>query len=873
MYFANSEGLIEYNGISHNTYFLPKKKTVRSVFVDNFGHIFTGLFEEFGYWSNDGTPNIHYHRLSGKIKMPRNDEIWKICTLKGKIYFQSFTSIYIYDYKTVKMVKAPYTMLFMFCAGEKLVVQILDKGLFWFDGRRFIFIQGSEIFAHTKVHAVIPCLNNAFLVCTANHGIYSYDGKRFSYFNSEVSDFLKYYTCNAGIRIPDGRYAFGTILNGVVVTDVHGKIVDHYNYSNGLNNNTVLSLFCDRQNGLWVGLDEGTNYISLSSPYTSYSNTTGTLGTIYAVLKDQNKIYLGTNHGLYVSQIGGNLHKFDFENVRFIPNSQGQVWSLAKFGNQILCGHNEGTFSVMGNSLRKISDITGGWTIKPLENLLMEGTYTGIVLFKKDKKGQWSFFRKINGYSEPTRHLETDYQGFIWTSHYQRGVYKLELNENLDKVVRSTYFASFPSASAPVDVFSVNNRIVFTTSNKIYTYDYIHNRISSFDELNQSLGEYRSSTQIIPFSRNYYWFVNNDKIALFKIKNDFKAKRIMVLFQKNSNLPGRDLAIIQLNDQTLLVPNRQAFSTYDLSLHEPVSPWGVFFQRLVFKGKNKTIECGLKAPEKIKIPYSCNNLTAFFACPSRFDDMEKKFYYRLKGLDDNWHETSLDNFTYLNLPHGTWTLELRPLKGNKTAVITFTVACPWYLSWFAIALYLILLMYLAYLGRAIFKAELNRHRKLIEYEVKKNKLENELDHKSSELMLTMRYLIQKNEILTELKNQILDIKSLNSRYPIKFVDNMDHIINQGLESQTEEWKTAMANLKLSEQGFFKKLKEKYPDLTNNDLRLCSYLRMNFSTKEIARLLNISTRGVEISRYRIRRKFQLSHDVNLTEFLMNEMADS
>ncbi|MDP4227934.1 MAG: LuxR C-terminal-related transcriptional regulator, partial [Bacteroidota bacterium] len=78
---------------------------------------------------------------------------------------------------------------------------------------------------------------------------------------------------------------------------------------------------------------------------------------------------------------------------------------------------------------------------------------------------------------------------------------------------------------------------------------------------------------------------------------------------------------------------------------------------------------------------------------------------------------------------------------------------------------------------------------------------------------------------------------------------------------------------LSEQGFFKKLKEKYPDLTNNDLRLCSYLRMNFSTKEIARLLNISTRGVEISRYRIRRKFQLSHDVNLTEFLMNEMADS
>jgi DNA-binding NarL/FixJ family response regulator len=99
---------------------------------------------------------------------------------------------------------------------------------------------------------------------------------------------------------------------------------------------------------------------------------------------------------------------------------------------------------------------------------------------------------------------------------------------------------------------------------------------------------------------------------------------------------------------------------------------------------------------------------------------------------------------------------------------------------------------------------------------------------------------------------------------------MERIISEGLDTQTEDWKNALSNLKLSQQGFFKKLMEQFPDLTTNDLRLCSYLRMNFSTKEIARLLNNSPRAVEISRYRLRKKMNLNHEVNLTEFLMSEI---
>ncbi len=88
----------------------------------------------------------------------------------------------------------------------------------------------------------------------------------------------------------------------------------------------------------------------------------------------------------------------------------------------------------------------------------------------------------------------------------------------------------------------------------------------------------------------------------------------------------------------------------------------------------------------------------------------------------------------------------------------------------------------------------------------------------------------------------IQTKDSSAKLPAKFVREMEQIIDHGLDSQTEEWQKVMKNLKLSQEGFFRKLKNKYPSLTPNDLRLCSYLRMNFTTKEIANLTNISSQG-------------------------------
>ena len=872
IYFANSAGLVEYNGISIRTFSLPYKQGIRSVFVDNSGRIYTGSFEDFGYWVGDGEGGLSYRSLTRNVNVNKNDEIWKIYKDNKSIYFQSFTTIYKYDEHEVKKIPGPAILLFMFPVDSGFIVQGLGAGLYRFDGNAFEFIKGSQFFGGVKVHALICRKPDEYWICTANNGIFVFDGKIFRPQKSQVSEFLKESTCNAGLVMNDSLIVLGTILKGIVFCDGQGKIKKIYDYSNGLSNNTVLSLYKDYNSDLWIGTDEGANFLNIFSTVTLYVNFTGNLGTIYTAEKDKDLLYLGTNHGLFVADISKTNSSFSFTGFRIIPNTQGQVWKLASFNDQILCGHNDGTFLLDNGIFRKISEVSGGWAMRPYNNMLLEGTYTGIVSFIPDRNGKWSYRKRIKGYLEPSRYIEVDYKGYVWATHPQKGIYRLELNEAADTVINTLYFSSIADTLNKVALSMINNQVVFLTSEYIYAFDYEKKSFYPLRSLEKGLGEFIKATQIIPYQKNRYWFVMGNRIALFEISRDLKAIEIMEFYHKYAELPGREQEIISLDSSTLLIPTRQAFTTIDIkSLEKPVLLPAVKIDHLVFSGKS-TSRTVIPLKNGFSVPNKENNVTVYLADPGGFGREDQEFLYRITELGEKWHTTKTDNFSFLNLGFGNYHLQVRPATGRSLTELSFRIMRPNYLSTPALVLYFIGLVLLVLIGIRVFRSELDKQCKLLEYEVGKNRLENELDSKSYELMLTMKYLIEKNEIMTELNEQINQLKSQSSKLPVRIIREIDRIINSGLNSQTEEWKRAMNSLKLSNQGFFKQLLEKHPNLTPNDLRLCSYLRMNFSTKEIARLLNISDRAVEISRYRLRRKLNLSHDANLTEYLIRESDD-
>ncbi len=121
-------------------------------------------------------------------------------------------------------------------------------------------------------------------------------------------------------------------------------------------------------------------------------------------------------------------------------------------------------------------------------------------------------------------------------------------------------------------------------------------------------------------------------------------------------------------------------------------------------------------------------------------------------------------------------------------------------------------------------------------------------------------LINKNELLQGIKNDLLHLQDNASRKEVA------RVIDKNL-SNNSDWEFFKKAFNNADKDFLNKIKSLHPNLTANDLKFCAFLRLNLSSKEIAPLLNISVRSVEIKRYRLRKKLSLEHSENLIDYIL------
>ena len=127
-------------------------------------------------------------------------------------------------------------------------------------------------------------------------------------------------------------------------------------------------------------------------------------------------------------------------------------------------------------------------------------------------------------------------------------------------------------------------------------------------------------------------------------------------------------------------------------------------------------------------------------------------------------------------------------------------------------------------------------------------------------------IINHEEFLNDLKKDIQQ-NALTGKIQKKQSEQLTDKINLNL-SEVDEWAVFQENFDLIHKNFFRNLKAAYPDLTPADLRLCALLRLNYTTKEIARMQNLSLRGVEAARYRLRKKIDIQENEDLVSFMIN-----
>jgi DNA-binding CsgD family transcriptional regulator len=127
------------------------------------------------------------------------------------------------------------------------------------------------------------------------------------------------------------------------------------------------------------------------------------------------------------------------------------------------------------------------------------------------------------------------------------------------------------------------------------------------------------------------------------------------------------------------------------------------------------------------------------------------------------------------------------------------------------------------------------------------------------------HLVQKGELLSDLKTHMSKMtKVLENSSGLDELKKMIKVINDA-DKMDKDWENFIYHFDKAHNSFTINLKQKYPKLTANELKLCTFLRLNLSTKEIAQLMNISLRGVELGRYRLRKKLELPTETSLFDF--------
>jgi len=901
LYFGNGEGLLVFDGVYWQKYKMPNNVIIRAVASDDKGRIFAGGFGELGYWQYGQNGRLAYHSLTHLIpeKYALKDEAWKIYVEGDKVYFQSFASIFIYEKGKMQVLKADSPFLFLLKAGKRFFVEVISKGLFELHGRSLKAIPGSSKLGSSGVLSILP-YKNSFLIGTAKNGLFIYDGMDIQPWQNQANSFLKAYQLNNGTVVAEKYFAFGTILNGLIIIDGQGRVIQQINKASGMQNNTVLSLFADDEYNLWLGLDNGIDRIELNSPLYFYLDRTGRFGTVYSSIIFQDKIYLGTNQGLFYSdwQNTGNYLPFDF---KLIEGSQGQVWDLSLQGLQLFCGHNEGTFEVEGHKLRKISSINGGWTIKRLRtkpDYLIQGAYTGLVLYQKDAEGKWQFGWKISGFGEPSRYVEEDENGNLWVSHAYKGVYKLRLSKDL-RSVKATKVYSWRDGLPTdynVNLFNFESTILFSTHRGFYIYDGIADTFQPYKQLNSKLGSFAFSNKVIKASDAKYWFINNGIVALA----DIEPGKIKIDSSHFSSLNGRMVQhyenISRIGDSIYLISADDGFVIFNQGIdtaHAPVNKKVLIRNVLNIGDSGSVISESGNGTDRIELPYKGNSIRISFALPY-YRKANIQYQYKLEGYSKDWTGWSSESQKdFTNLDAGSYQFLVKSRINNVVlpglAEFKFIILNPWYLSNWAVFVYLVVGFLLFLVLRHFYYLKLARHQEEIQLklkqeqedamrkelianeqkiiQIKNGQLQNELAGKSRELANSAMNIVLKNELLQKIKHEILELKDTNGKkLSSEQLKRIDKIITEAM-SDEGDWNLFEKSFNEAHENFFKKLKAGHKDLVPNDLKLCAYLRMNMNSKEIASLLNISLRGVEIRRYRLRKKLNVSHEKNLTEFLL------
>ncbi|WP_425392135.1 triple tyrosine motif-containing protein [Ekhidna sp.] len=890
VYIANNYGLLEFDGASWNNYPIIGATKTRSVLIEqSTNKIYVGGQKQLGFFERTQT-GLRYHNLVTQIPdSVTKDEVWDIVEFNNKVYANIDGTIAELTKDLIKPIPGTQLAEFLTILDTSLFVGSTN-GLFRLVNDSFKLLKNSEGYNYRG----IASSHKMHLLFTYDGEILSYDNNTLTLLKPRFDQFLRESKINKVLKLRNGNIVIGTQNNGLLIVNENLDALLHLTKNKGLNHRTVIALYEDNFNNLWVGLNNGVCVVELGSPFSLINEDIGLEGTGYAATFVGGRNFLGTSSGLFESS--GTIAKVDESaGYKLISGSNGLVNNVQAIDNNIILSHHEGAFRLNSDGFIPFFQGTGVWAFTKLaEDKLIGGTYEGFHLF--DKRGNIITEKKaLTNLNESSRVFEFINDSTLWMTHGYKGVFKIHLKS--DTIFQIEHYGEdegFPS-DILISAYKIDDELIFTAETGIYRYNKETDLFEPHPFLNKWF-ENRHVSKIKQINNNQIFYIAGGQLGVLNKQAIGVYEAEEQPFKKINEFISDDLENINLaSNGDLLIGAKEGFIRYNprhnISIKEAFNTY-LKKVSITDESDETSIISGpffsssqINQPKRIRFEYSA----------PYFDGINKvRYAYRLHPYDENWSEWTEVNWKeYTNLPADNYTFEVKSLNiyGTESSIseYTFTIEPEWYETNIAYAAYASIIIFIFssvllvrerkhkvekhYINKSKEEVIRSKEREISEFSEKTNQqiqalknesLKKEIDHKNSQLASVTMHLLSKNEFVMSLQKKLKD--ALNDKDNKDSLNKIVKSIDRNID-EDEAWETFAHHFDQVHGNFLHKIKEEV-NLTPQETKLCAYLKMNMSTKDIANLMNITIRGVELARYRLRKKLGITRETNLVAYLDN-----
>ncbi len=912
MAFANNHGLIVFDGENWQIHRVANYTSVRSVAFDAKKLcVYAGASDEFGYFDiNTATFNVEYHSLSKLLpaNMRMFGEIWKIHLLpSGEVLFQGRAHLFsLRQGNKLITLKTAGAIDNSALVGDRVYVST-KTGIYIYHGGKLSPLPGTGNLTGKRVSGVVQ-YNGKVMFVTMSDGLFIYDGHTATPFELDISPLLK--DNNVFCAAAGKRYiGFGTIKNGLIVKDLQTGSNYYVNTNTGLQNNTVLSMNFDSLDNIWLGLDMGLSYVMLESSYGNLLGANNTIGTGYTSAISGNQLYMGTNQGLFSIP-------FPLQNSILPPKAQtvegvvGQIWSLQNIDGTLLCGANDGAYVVGAGTVRRIEGLGGTWGFRKLNDhpgYLLTCDYDGLAVLKQEG-GSITLHSRLSNFHEASGNFEQDSDGSIWLSHWHKGVWHFRLSDDMTRVENLEYYHN--GAGLVVDdnnlVCKIDGRVYVSSVDGFHQYDERNRKLKHCDWMTNLFNTYGEALHVTQAPDGMIIAYKADYLAVAERQHNGKYQSRQVGYGNMVQQMQMGLGNIGfLENRQIVLNSNNGFFVMRPQKKDAAKTNHVMVRRIYSTNTGDTLvymRCPELVKEEVVLPHSLNSIRIEYVMPEYRGEKGVLYSCYLEGYEKEMstmsHSSSKE---YTKLEKGKYIFHVKArnlVDGTESeSQIVIRILPAWYETWWAYLLYIILAVtgiwaLLRYMNlraeKELRKVKKEKERQMKEQQMefhlaeeKKEKelaklrskqLEVELKHKSSELSDSAMNLVRKNDMLQAIDQNMEQLSESVRREEtkarlVKKIGDIRKEIKMHMNDD-DNWNKFEENFNLVYDNFSQKIMEAFPQLKKSDLKLCVYLRMDLSSKEMASLLNTSVRSIETARYRLRKKLDIDTGSNLTDFIQS-----